>query len=215
MQAQAQNRPPYIEFHLRAEEDRDETIKTGIYKTKDVEFVTIMPAGDTKLKIDRQVDEWLQQTRDKVRQGNANPEHLAYFENAHRAWKQNQEIPVSGIPIKTWPALSPSQVQNLLSSNIRTIEDLAAANEDALLRIGMGGRALKERAIAHLAAANGVSAVAEENAALKAGMSDMRQQIAELTALITQLSDRQDGDEAEGAPRRGRPPGSKNKAVEE
>jgi predicted RecB family nuclease len=41
----------------------------------------------------------------------------------------------------------PAQIKTLLDINVRTVEELAAANEETLNRVGMGGRALKQKAI--------------------------------------------------------------------
>jgi Helix-hairpin-helix domain len=195
-------RPPYIEFRVLSEEDRAETIATGSYKTKDVDYVTIMPAGDRNTKIDRKVDEWLDQIAAKVRQGMANPQHLEHFRSSYRMWKENQELPLDGMPIKSWPGISPSQVQNILSANIRTVEDLALANEDALQRIGMGARALKEKAASWLATATDKGKVAEENAALKARVDDLTLKVNELVDINKELMMELSKDK----PKRGRPP---------
>ena len=192
-------RPPYIEFKILTEEDREQSIATGAYKSKDVDFVSIMPAGDRNLKVDRRVDEWLDQLTQRVKQGMGNVQHLDYFKTAYKTWKETQEIPVNGTPIKAWPVISPSQAQNILSANIRTIEDLAMANEETLTRIGMGARALKERAVAWLGAANDTGKIAEENAAMKVQLAQLVADMAELRAtnkqLITDLE----------KPKRGRP----------
>lgn len=177
-----EERPPYIEFKVLTEEDRDQSIATGSHKTKDIDYVLIMPAGDSKLKVERKVSEWLDQLQQKIRQGMGNPQHLEYFRSAYRSWKETQEIPLDGTPIKAWPVASASQVQNILSANIRTVEDLAQANEDALAKIGMGARALKDKAISWLSAASGTGKIAEENAAMKV-------QIADLTIKVQTLID--------------------------
>lgn len=166
-------RPPYIEFKVMTEEDREQTIATGSFKSKDVDYVSIIPSGDRHLRVDRKVDEWLEQTAQKVKAGTGNAQHLDYFRSAYKVWKETQEVPLSGTPIKQWPALSPAQVGNILSANIRTVEDLACANEDAMGRIGMGGRALKEKAIAWLSTANDTGRIAEENAAMKVQLAQL------------------------------------------
>ena len=180
-------RPPYIEFKILTEEDREQSIATGAYKSKDVDFVSIMPAGDRNLKVDRRVDEWLDQLSQRVKQGMGNVQHLDYFKTAYKTWKETQEIPVNGTPIKAWPVISPSQAQNILSANIRTIEDLAMANEETLMRIGMGARALKEKAIAWLDAANDTGKIAEKNAAMKVKMAQLVADMAKLRETNKQL----------------------------
>lgn len=180
-------RPPYIEFKVMPEEDRAESIATGSYKTRDVDYVSIIPSGDRHLRVDRKVDEWLDQVAQKVKAGTGNAQHLDYFRSAYKVWKETQEVPLSGTPIKHWPALSPSQVTNILSANIRTVEDLACASEDAMGRLGMGGRALKEKAISWLSAASGVGKIAEENAALKVQIADLSSKVQALVDMNSEL----------------------------
>lgn len=175
-------RPNYIDFHVMTEEDRAETIATGSFKTKDVDFVMIIPSGDRHTRVERKVDEWLAQESEKVRNGTGNPQHLDYYRSAYKVWKETQEVPLSGTPIKNWPALSPAQVTNILSAHIRTVEDLAQANETALQQIGMGGRMLKEKAIAWLSAANDTGRIAEENAAMKVQLAQMAADLDDLRA---------------------------------
>ena len=38
-------RPPYVEFQMRAVEDRSESLKQGRYMTKDVPFIILVPHG--------------------------------------------------------------------------------------------------------------------------------------------------------------------------
>lgn len=175
-------RPNYIDFHVMTEEDRAQTIETGSYKTRDVDFVLIIPAGDRHTRVERKVDEWLAQEAEKVRNGSGNAQHLDYYRSAYKVWKETQEVPLSGTPIKNWPALSPAQVTNILSAHIRTVEDLAQANETALQQIGMGGRMLKEKAIAWLGAANDTGRIAEENAAMKIQLAQMAADLDDLRA---------------------------------
>jgi hypothetical protein len=68
------------------------------------------------------------------------------YQQALENYKQSRETPEQGIAIKDWPGASPAQIKTLLDINVRTVEELAAANEETLMRIGMGGRALKQKA---------------------------------------------------------------------
>lgn len=187
--AQLADRPPYVEFKIMTEEDREQSIATGSYKTRDVDFVSIIPSGDRHLRVERKVDEWLAQQTEKVRQGQANPQHLDYFRSAYKVWKETQDTPLSGTPIKTWPPLSPAQVTNLLSANIRTVEDLAAVTENGIASIGMGGRALKEKAQAWLHAADGPGKVSEENAALKVKLKELATQFEAVSVANKEMMD--------------------------
>lgn len=154
---------PYIRFETRAVEDRNATIETGFYKTKDVDYVIIMPPGRMD-SIEKVAVEWLNditrkaQTRDGRRDAidNAYPmEIVDRFKKMYQMYKEEKEIPEEGTAINLVGWLSPAEKQNIIAANIRTLEDLANATEEGLRNIGMGGRALRDKARNALATAEG------------------------------------------------------------
>jgi hypothetical protein len=193
MQA-AEARPPFVSFEAKAVEDREQTIATGYYQTKDVDYALITPQG-SKDRIEREVNDWFINLRQQTAEGRFPAEWLRHFEGAYKAWKNGQELPLNGTPIKTWPALSPSQVKQILEVELRTVEDLAAANEETIMRLGMGGRALKDKAVSWLSAASTTGKAAEELAASRAAVSDMKlrnealeKQVKDLAAQVAKLA---------------------------
>ena len=82
----------------------------------------------------------------EVSQSRFPQEWLSAYHTQFRAWKDNQEIPPVGTPILTWPVATPAQQKSILSANIRTVEDLAQANAQAISAIGIGGVALVSKA---------------------------------------------------------------------
>lgn len=178
----AEARPPYVTFEALAEEDRAATISAGHYVARDVDYAFVTPQG-SRDRLQRRVDEWLDNLRQQVEQSRFPREWLRHYEESYRAWKDGREAPVSGTAVSNWPAASPAQVKAMQAVHVRTVEDLAAANEETISRLGLGARALKQRAIEWLSAASGTGKVAEEMAAL-------RQQNAELEAANKALSKR-------------------------
>lgn len=186
MQA-AEARPPYVTFEIRAEEDRTASIAEGHYVAKDVHYAIITPQG-SKDRIERVVFEWFDNLTAQVQQERFPQEWLSRFQAAYEAWKKGQELPLSGTPVMTWPAVSPAQVKVLQTAHVLTVEDLAAANEETITRLGMGGRALKQRAVEWLAASKNTGKHAEEMAALKASNSDLAAQNEKLGKQLAELS---------------------------
>lgn len=180
-------RPPYITFEARAVEDRNASIESGQYKTKDQDFVLITPQG-SKDRIERVASEWFESMDEQVKQNRMPGDWVRQFKSAYAAWKEGKELPVSGTPILTWPVLSPSQVKSCIDAAVRTVEDLAAANEETLGRIGMGARALKDKAASWVKSAGGPGKVAEEIAALKAQLADTKLRNESLEAQVKELS---------------------------
>lgn len=184
--AALQNRPPFVRFEVRAEEDREKSISEGHFVAKDVTFALITPAG-SKDVVERVAEDWLKQITDQVKVGRFDPLWSKHYHELYRLWKDNEAAPESGIPLKNWPGVSPAQYESLKHANLRTVEDVAAMNEEAIVRVGMGARALKQRAIAYLETANGPGKIAEQNAALQQQNADLAAMVANLQKAVDEL----------------------------
>lgn len=116
---------------------------------------------------------------DKIRSLPGLEEALARFK------KDQAPAEGSGTPLADWPTLGVSQVADLRALNIHFVEQLAAADDAALQRIGMGARQLQQKAKAFLEAAKGqapLDRLVEENEQMKREMTILRQQMAEMRA---------------------------------
>lgn len=159
-------KPAYVSFEVRAVEDRTASIEGGAYATKDVIFAIITPAG-TRDRIEKVATEWIENLEEGVRQERIPHSWLEAYRHAYKTFETSRENPEFGHSITNWPAVSPAQSKALLDANLRTVEELADANEEALGRIGMGARALKAKAQAWLDAAGDTGKTAAELAALR------------------------------------------------
>lgn len=168
-------RPPYISFEVRPVEDRAASEKAGHYVSRDVDFVSITRPG-SRDSLDKEALIWLSECREKARQKQIPQEWYAAFKNAYDAWKQGEELPEQGTPIKGWPVLSPGAQKNLIAAGIRTVEDLAEIPESEFGAIGTGAMGYKQKAKAWLDAAEGTGKAAAQIEALTV-------QVAELVAL--------------------------------
>lgn len=187
MVAMFEDRPPYATFETRAEEDRDASIAAGHYVARDVDYAIITPMG-SKDKIERPVAEWFAKLKQDVAEQRFPREWFKAYESIYADWKADRATPVSGTAVENWPAASPAQVKTMLGVGVRTVEDLAGANEETLGRLGMGGRALKQRAVEWLASANSSGKQAEEMAALRAANEDLSQRNAALETQLKELA---------------------------
>lgn len=142
-------RPPFVRFETRPIENRTASEEAGHYMADDVDFALVTPVG-SKDTVEHRVEDWFRNLREAVKQERFPNEWLAAYERSYEAWKHGQEVPEEGIPITDWAKPSPSQVKILQAVGIRTVEDMAEANEETVMRIGMGGRALKQAARAWL-----------------------------------------------------------------
>lgn len=183
-------RPPYVTFEVRAEEDRQASIEAGHYVTKDVDYAIITPAG-SKDRVERVASDWFANLTRQVDEGRFPQEWLTAFQGRFDHWKKGQELPVDGTSVRQWNVLSPSQCKTLLDLHVLTIEDLSVANEETIARLGMGGRDLQRRAREWLQASTNVGQVSEraaamatENEALKARLGEMEKQLQQLQASL-------------------------------
>lgn len=179
-------RPPYVRFESRPIEDQNATIKAGAVCYKDVDFALITPAGSKDVH-EAVASEWLEKIEREAKSGRIPQTWVAHFHAVYEAWKKDEEPPVAGTRLSHWPSLNKAQLEQLRNLRLLTVEDVAAMNEEAISRIGMGGRALKQRAQAFLDAATGPAKQAEqlaamqvENEALKAKLNTALEAIAEL-----------------------------------
>lgn len=182
-----ENRPSYVRFETQTIEDRAATLANGNYTEKNVDMVIITPIG-SKDEIPMFVADWLTQLETHVREERIPRKWRDQYKEAYEAWKKGQEIPLNGTPIKGWSLLSPAQQNNIIAANIRTVEDLATANGEALQRIGMGGQELKQRAEAWLKAAAGAGVLVQENTLLRAKVKQLEHDNAGLLARNQELA---------------------------
>lgn len=181
-------RPPYVVFESRPQVDGQLTAETGYPVYKDVIFALISPIG-SRDRVEKIASDWLQEIATKSRNGDSSWPHefIRHFNACYNAFIAEQEPPLLGTSVKNWPAITQSQVKQILGANIKSIEDLATANEQSLSRIGMGGRALKEKALSWLESANNGAKVATDNANMKQRIEELEAQNKELRADIATL----------------------------
>lgn len=170
----AEARPPYVMFEVKSEEDRAASLEAGHYVAKDVHYAIITPQG-SKDRFERRVDEWLEACAQSVSEKRLPDAWYNHYKAIYAAWKADQAMPLNGTSIKNWSVLSPAQIETLTRLRILTIEDIAAANEETIARIGMGARALKDKAVAWLQSTN--SQVID----MKKEVDDLKKQNADLS----------------------------------
>lgn len=182
-------KPPYVVFETRAVEDREASVEAGHYVTKDDIFVIVTPAG-TKDRIEKRAEDWIKGLEEMAQQERIPAVWVSMYRNALKAWQENQSDPEFGTPIRNWSVASPSQIHAITAANIRSVEELAEATEEAISRIGMGGRALKTKAQAWLESSKGQGALAEELAALRTRNEELEARDLEREAELKSLSAR-------------------------
>jgi len=194
---------PHVRFETRSAEDRAASIEAGKKVYKDIDWVIITPPGGKDV-IENHAEQWLANIRDRAQVGQYDPEWVEAFTKMYGMYKEGKELPEDGTPLRMCTTLfTPAEIQNCLGANVRTLEMLAQANEEALGRIGMGARALKTRAQESIKVGDSAGSAMKVEA-LQIENAELKSKVAALTEIVTEMREQMalQGD----APRRGRPP---------
>lgn len=171
---QAAATAPWVEFKKISVEDRTASVEAGSYIAVDVDYAFITPAG-SKDCVEKPVKEWFEGLAQQVEAQRFPGEWLRAFRNMYEAWQKSEEVPIEGTSVKNWSVASPAQIEMLLRLHVRTVEQLAAANEDVISKLGMGGRNLVDKAKAYVQqSTSGTGKLAEDNANLRAALEEAK-----------------------------------------
>lgn len=172
----------HVEFYIEAQEDPRATREQGRPIFKDVEMCKILIAGDPKNTLIAPANE---ATKRNPETGEPWPLYEQFPEH-YRYFKENADQQrASGTPLAEVPWLTVSQRAELKALRIVTLEALASLDGTPLQRIGMGGRELKNKAVAWLDKAAGHAAesrLAEELAARDREIEALKEQMAMLAS---------------------------------
>ena len=172
-------KPPYIVFEVRSQEDRAESIAKGHYVAKDLIFAVVTRPG-SRDSLDVEAETYAKNLRRQAQGGIVPMAWADAYDKALAAYKANEALPESGTPIKGWPVLSPSAQQTVIRAGFRTVEDLAASPDVELQAVGMGAISWREKARNWLAEAEKAGVSVEK-------IADLSQKITDLTQLTERL----------------------------
>lgn len=176
-----EERPAYVVFEARPVTDKKASLEAGMNVSVDQDWALVTPPY-SKDRVEQKVATWFNNLAFNAKNGRIPQAWVEMYQKQYDAWKEGQEIPLNGTPVKNWAIPSPAQTKNLLAAGMKTVEDLALCNDEGLRRLGMGGIELRNKAKAFLASA---SSVVEENAALKTEVGQLK---ASLEAMQQQIS---------------------------
>jgi len=99
----------------------------------------------------------------------------------YEAWQRGQAAPINGMPLDAAPFMTKPLIEVLARVHIRSVEDLAAAEDAALAKLNIPGmRATQAKAKAFLDAQKNLSGVASELATLRAMVEQQRAEMVEM-----------------------------------
>lgn len=153
---------------LRIWRDHVPVGSTGQYK--EVDYVEYAKKGST---LSTTVE-----TIERVKKHNPAVWHVV--QPVYEAWQKGQEAPIAGTPLDQWPAVTRGQADALKLMHIRSVEDVATMNEQAMENFGLGARMLRDKAIAFITAKEGQAKLAD-------ALVERDQKIASQDAMIKEL----------------------------
>jgi hypothetical protein len=162
-------------FFIKAVKNNFKSNAEGMSVYDQKEYVEILIPGDRNSIPIRPVNE-----KDKARW----PKHYLAFKN-------NQVLAEDGFPLEQWPLIDLGQIEHLKQFNCRTVEHLSKLNDTHIQKMGMGVRALRDKAIVYLEQArdnSGVSRVVAENESLKLQLATQAEQIAAMVSRLDAMA---------------------------
>jgi hypothetical protein len=110
------------------------------------------------------------------------------IEPAYKAWLKGQEEPTTGTALAAWPGVNSAQADRLKLMHIRTVEDVAAMTDADLEKVGMGARAMRDKARAFIQAKQGDAHIAAALTERDATIAAQAAELEELRATVDQLA---------------------------
>ena len=182
-----ESRPALGECKCIAEEDVIASRESNQVVYKDVDWAFVTPPNSRDV-VEKKVEKFFETVEKQVNAGRTPMKFLDYWKEGYARFKSGQEPPINGTSVKDWSSISPAQVKAFLASSRRTIEDVAAAIDVGLRRVGMGGIDIKNKAQAWLKSTVDHGAVTIENAQLKKENEQLKITIDSLEGKVRALS---------------------------
>lgn len=102
------------------------------------------------------------------------------LEPHYKRWKAGQDAVTDGYALEGWVGISKGQVSACKTLHILSVEDLAAASDDVMQKLGIGFVKIREQARSFVKTLNdGTAKIAAENAQLKEDLAQLRKEMEE------------------------------------
>lgn len=161
----------FAKFFARDVIDKAKTEALGRNAYRKIDMVRVVIPGDNGNVVERRV-----KPSDKIR-----------WPRQWEAYQKMEEFVPDGTLLETWPLLTRGQIEDLKYQNIFTVEQLAEVSDEALSRLGLGARRMREHARAFIETSKTgkvPAKIVEENERLKNQIQLLTSQMAQLTAKL-------------------------------
>lgn len=185
----AEQGPSIIVLGFETKMEKDS--KTGL-RTRPVDYVTFAPRHSPTQTAIRERVNFLDPANLKLDSDDESASMKANFmrarwdaiKPAYDAWKEGKEVPLDGIPLAAWPAVSAPFIEELRKHGIKTVQDVAAITDGVMSRIQLPNvRSLKEEAKVFLENTDKAS-LANRVSDQQATIDQMAEEMAAMRALL-------------------------------
>lgn len=180
-------KPPHLRFEDDKIKDNTASMEAGRSISSPCIKVYVRSPGDDKCEVPYVVEKqgikddpitgkkevvypWEQMLKEKLHHKFISRMYFEFCMKSATHWKENQETLVEGTPIDEWAMLNKAEASNLKGLGILSIEQCSEMTETAMMAYGMGGRGLKDKAIAFLGANNDSGKAAEKITSLESSV---------------------------------------------
>ncbi len=180
-----------VKFYNKTVLNKKKTLAMGSPQHDAKVFVSIIVPGDMNNKVDTI----------------ANDQHKERFYKQWATFQRGETLAIDGVPLESWPKMTRERAEDLKYMKFYTVEQIAAASDAIIQKIGPDGYSLREQAKAYLAVAKDTAAVqkyADENLRLQREIDDLKAQFARINARFEEGSNTTAP--AVAPKKRGRPP---------
>jgi hypothetical protein len=134
---------------------------------------------------------WLDKVKERAHHGQIGQRYLNHCLEAFNNFKKNESLPTSGYALVNWRGIDPAMRDRLLGMGINTVELVSTMTEEAMQYLGMGARAIKQKAEAFLLQNNAPEQAAIEMTQLKQSNETLMEQISAMQAKMSEIMERQ------------------------
>lgn len=117
--------------------------------------------------------------------------HMNYIwdqiQPAYEAWKRNEEVPETGVPLSGWAGVNKHQAAELRKSKIRTVEELAAVTDGQIQSIQLPDVQSLRKQAKDFVSGKDKSEIADELAKAKEQLSSAIEMMAEMRLELDNL----------------------------
>lgn len=182
---QQNNGLPYVYYTVASKESKD----ADGHVTRDNEYTAHIVSRGSKDEHVHEAESWVEGLRQKgIGRGPFDTQAEEYgqvwyprFRKMLDDFKAGEEMKHPGTSLRSILAFMKSEVAQAEAVHIYSLEDLAVANEEAIRHMGIGGRALKDKAV-QLLASKDDNAMAEVVAAQRVEIDGLKERIEQFIA---------------------------------